>query len=1741
MKKSFLILIGIVVGVCWSVSAWGQNAWINEIHYDNDGTDTGEFIEIVLENAVSYTLSDFTIDLMNGSGEVSYDSETLDNLTVGTTYGNFTVYTWFVSGIQNGAPDGVKLTYNTTTIDYISYEGSMTGATDIGVSETGTTPVGQSLQLTGSGSQSSDFTWQAPADDTPGIINNGQSFGTTPTITLSETNLTGFTYEEGSGPSAEQSFTVSGTNLTNDITVTPPTNYYEISLSDSPWSTETSITLSPSGGTVSATTIYVRLESGLSTGTYDDEDITASSTGATSQTVECDGSVTAVGGGGACASDLIISEYIEGSSNNKYIEIYNGTGASVDLDDYDLAQYNNGSSSVSYTLSLSGTLDDGDVFVIEHSSESLGVTADLSTSVSFITFNGDDAIALRHSGTNIDIIGQIGTDPGSEWGSGLTSTSDNTLVRKSNIVAGDTNGGDAFDPSIEWDGYATDNYSDLGSHTMTCGPTITVTPSTLTGFTYSEGSGPSAEQSFTISGTNLTDDIDITPPTNYEISTGTGGAFSPTNPITLTESGGDVAETTIYVRLKSGLSAGDYNSEDITASSTDATDQTVTCSGFVCGTPSTEASSFVFSNIDVDQMDISWTSGGGESRIVLASTSPITVDPSNNTTYSASSVFGSGDDLGGGVYVIYNWTGNSLTLTGLSSSTTYYFKVFEYNCSSGHENYLTTSPLEDDETTLTQMVPVENLDVTCETTSTATIEWSDPTAGDYDGVVITIRRGSNPPFVLPDVPSAITANTTFGDASSEYGSNPDYSYIVYKGTGNSVTVTGLSENEEYSIKAFSYYNDGYDNTNAVTTTSISSLNVDDVSSATATAGNTTATLQWTLPDLCYDEILIVGHAGSSVSATPTGDGTSYTTSATFGSGTDIGSSEYVVYLNSGTNTSVTGLTNGTMYYFTIFTRNGTEWSPGIEVTVTPSNVTYFNPGELVIVGFDAAIASSSSDKIYLATFVDILPGTEFLYVNSRFEAGASANERTLRWYGGSDDITEDPGIATITYSGTGITAGSIISFEIGSGAPHTFEVNGSSNSDFSGSISSNQANISSSGGDQLWLIQGVFTDHGNYNTLDGNVLYGLTSREAWVPLSSSVSGGGTRESRIHPDIECFNLEISGTDGYAYYKNGTTGTPGTPAHDATFRTILLDIMNPANWNSAGGDGVLNITEDFCDCDQSNTSDAIGRKFCISSYTVEHQWIGDNDTDWFNCANWKGLHIPNEETDVLFDSDDCYDDIELTTQDTARCKNITFQGSGSYDFYAGGDSDKIIEIFGDININMNNSVVFDDSNSGTADGQLILHGDWINTVGDNGFKEGNSTVIFTDAQAQQITTSSGNESFDTLKIDKSAGNLTLNDNIETDYLNLTSGNINTGTNRVYISNTATGAIANSSTDSYINGNLRRDISATGSYDFPVGTASNYELINIDLQSSTGLTYLDASFDSSVGTTEISSLNLTVNGTLLQEVLDGGFWTVTPNAGVTSVDYNAGLSLRGSSNAGTEAAQHTIIKRANSGDDWAIRGNHDNDDQSISGGVVYAYRTSFNTFSDFAIAKHKTNILPVELLDFSIKCNGTENKLYWSTASELNNDYFEIQRSNDTKDWISIDKVIGAGNSNSILKYEYTDKTTSGKFYYRLKQVDYDGQFEYSEILLANCSNIAEPVIEVYPNPVLNTAKLKIANWSTDKLKIEIYDMLGKQVYQSQINLFDGYTEEKINLSKYNSGIYLIRISDGQTIENLRIEKQ
>ncbi|MFZ4521559.1 MAG: beta strand repeat-containing protein [Bacteroidales bacterium] len=205
-------------------------------------------------------------------------------------------------------------------------------------------------------------------------------------------------------------------------------------------------------------------------------------------------------------------------------------------------------------------------------------------------------------------------------------------------------------------------WTSLNAYAGAATATITIAPpTTLTGFTYTVGAGPSAEQSFIISGSNLSANISIVPSTNYEISTGTGALFSPTNPIVLNQAGGIVTATVIHVRLKSNLPANNYNGEIITASSTGAANATVTCSGSVTAvvppsisvTPATLTGfATLFGNASASQ---SYTVSGDNLLAPVTLTAPATYEISsdNISFYGTFDLAQSGGNITGEPVTIY--------------------------------------------------------------------------------------------------------------------------------------------------------------------------------------------------------------------------------------------------------------------------------------------------------------------------------------------------------------------------------------------------------------------------------------------------------------------------------------------------------------------------------------------------------------------------------------------------------------------------------------------------------------------------------------------------------------------------------------------------------------------------------------------------------------------------------------------------------------------------------------------------------------------------------------------------------------------------------------------------------------------------------------------------------------------------------------------------------------------------------
>lgn len=193
MKKVYLLLFSLFISIASFAQTAGVDVFINEIHYDNAGTDVGEFVEIA--GPAGTDLTGWSLVAYNGNGGADYSTVDLSNSTIDNEGNGFGAVSFPTAGLQNGAPDGIALVDPSNNVQFLSYEGSFTAtagpangltSVDIGVVETGGSPVGESLQLTGTGSTPVNFIWTGPVTASPGAINSGQTFSvtTTPSIII---------------------------------------------------------------------------------------------------------------------------------------------------------------------------------------------------------------------------------------------------------------------------------------------------------------------------------------------------------------------------------------------------------------------------------------------------------------------------------------------------------------------------------------------------------------------------------------------------------------------------------------------------------------------------------------------------------------------------------------------------------------------------------------------------------------------------------------------------------------------------------------------------------------------------------------------------------------------------------------------------------------------------------------------------------------------------------------------------------------------------------------------------------------------------------------------------------------------------------------------------------------------------------------------------------------------------------------------------------------------------------------------------------------------------------------------------------------------------------------------------------------------------------------------------------------------------------------------------------------------
>jgi len=172
-----------------------------------------------------------------------------------------------------------------------------------------------------------------------------------------------------------------------------------------------------------------------------------------------------------------------------------------------------------------------------------------------------------------------------------------------------------------------------------------------------------------------------------------------------------------------------------------------------------------------------------------------------------------------------------------------------------------------------------------------------------------------------------------------------------------------------------------------------------------------------------------------------------------------------------------------------------------------------------------------------------------------------------------------------------------------------------------------------------------------------------------------------------------------------------------------------------------------------------------------------------------------------------------------------------------------------------------------------------------------------------------------------------------------------------------------------------------------------------------------------------------------------------------------------------------------------------------------------------------------LPVDLISFTAEKLDSKSRLNWSTASELNNSHFDLERSLDGRNFTFIGQIKGKGNSSAISNYEFVDQRPEGNInYYRLKQVDFDGRFDFSDVRSVNFESSV--TLEIFPNPVVDFIRISSKEKS---LIVNIYDLEGKLAFTK--NAISG---EDINTNKLASGIYLIEVSstDGSVLGSEKI---
>ncbi len=504
-------------------------------------------------------------------------------------------------------------------------------------------------------------------------------------------------------------------------------------------------------------------------------------------------------------------------------------------------------------------------------------------------------------------------------------------------------------------------------------------------------------------------------------------------------------------------------------------------------------------------------------------------------------------------------------------------------------------------------------------------------------------------------------------------------------------------------------------------------------------------------------------------------------------------------------------------------------------------------------------------------------------------------------------------------------------------------------------------------------------------------------------------------------------------------------------------------------------------------QTTGTSGLSVKFTPAAATPSlSTWIGGTSTDWFTASNWCGSGVPTLTIDALIPNSKPQF-MPVINAIGAACRSLTITAASP----AVGPTAALPAA----------SLTISGANS------LDVYGDWVNN---GSFNSGSGTVNILGATSTSIICPSS-QTFYNLVINKSGANTIAIPSGTLQIANamtFVGGIVNQNSLLRFLNGSSTSGANNSS---YVNGQVNKV--GTQVFTFPVGASNFYRPISITAPSIATDHFTAQYFmaDPSPPYT-YSSKDATIDHISRCE-----YWILNRTGGSSNVSVTLTWN---STSCGVNSLSDLIVARWDAGQvKWKDEGNGGTTGNTTTGSIVSG--APVTNFSPFTLASRTyLNPLPIELMYFNCSYTKSSNNLSWTTASESNNDHFDVERSLDGLNFEVIGKKKGAGNSLTKMEYSFFDQNSpTGISYYRLKQVDFDGKYKYSETCAI--TNNGTEGVSFYPNPVRNDLTIDLENLKANT--ISVTDVSGRLI-QVKTTIID--SKMVIDCTGLADGIYFIK---------------